>query len=455
MPEGGQNIQPMYPIIPDTTAAMAGWPTGGAAANTNSATPGAVGTDQYWLPIWSGEVLHAYDQYNIFEPMVTTETITSGTTKRFPITGTVGIKGVWSAGEELLGDTGISTPGYFDVSLDSRPMAAFFELDDIHLLLTQWDYRAELARQAGLALANTRDKQIACMIAQAAFTVARAPYGTALGGMNSSSYSGGIAMTPSAVFNNLGNRGTSVTDTDRANAALLLLRYIENYMVNLQEQDVTGGEVYCVVTPTAFHDIRALGIARDATALVGGAGRPFFGGVAEAGGLGTSLSNGLFGITDQLEYMGVKICKSNHLSQLQNATVFNSTSQNITPAAAGSGTGFSATTGLAINTSVIPMIHDLGDSKYNFQWAQGTEAAVTNFDGNGSGAVDAGDVLKPVKALIWQRNAVCSMRLQGMKVETVKDIRRGTNFTVASIMGGAGILRPELCAAIQGNYTVA
>lgn len=447
MPEDGLNIQPMYPIIPNTAAAMAGWPTGGAAANPTSATPGGVGTDQYWLPIWSGEVLHAYDQYNIFEPMVTTETITSGTTKRFPITGTVGVKGVWSAGEELLGDTGVSTPGYFDVSLDSRPMAAFFELDDIHLLLTQWDYRAELARQAGLALANTRDKQIACMIAQAAFTVARSPYSAALGGMNSSGYSG-IPMTPSAVFNNLGNRGTSVTDTDRANAALLLLRYIENYMVNLQEQDVTGGEVYCVVTPSAFHDIRSLGIARDSTALVGGAGRPFFGGVAEAGGLGTSLSNGLFGITDQLEYMGVKICKSNHLSQLDSTTVYNQAVTNVAKA------GFSTATGLALNTSTINKIHDLGDTKYNFQWFNPT-SAVADLITTGTGPVDAGDVFQPVKALIWQRNAVCSMRLQGMKVETVKDIRRGTNFTVASIMGGAGILRPELCAAIQGSYTVA
>jgi hypothetical protein len=40
-----------------------------------------------------------------------------------------------------------------------------------------------------------------------------------------------------------------------------------------------------------------------------------------------------------------------------------------------------------------------------------------------------------------------------MKVESTKDVRRGTFFTVSSIMAGAGILRPELCGAIQGNYT--
>jgi hypothetical protein len=99
--------------------------------------PNVSGTSNpdYWLPVWSGEVLNAYDQYNVFEPMVVTETIESGTTKRFPITGVVGHKGIWSAGEELVGDSGISTPGWFDISLDQRPMAAYFELDYIHLCL--------------------------------------------------------------------------------------------------------------------------------------------------------------------------------------------------------------------------------------------------------------------------------------------------------------------------------
>ena len=71
-----------------------------------------------------------------------------------------------------------------------------------------------------------------------------------------------------------------------------------------------------------------------------------------------------------------------------------------------------------------------------------------------NGTVATNDVLKPIKALIWQRSAVCSLRLQGMKVETVKDVRRGTFFTVSSVMAGAGILRPELCGAIQGQYTI-
>jgi hypothetical protein len=315
--ETGHNVDPIYPV----GTSVGSWPDGGSAASTTSIPSVSGASDpNYWLPIWSGEVINAYDSYNIFEPMVTTETITSGTTKRFPVTGTVGHIGKWNAGVELLGDSTISTPGWFDISLDERPMAAYFELDDIHLMLTQWDYRAELARQAGLQLSYTRDKQIACMIAKAAFVAARHPLnnirGNNLAGMNHADVN---ILPADSKFNLLGLRGA--TQTERTDAALLLLDYLERYMVRLSEIDATLGDVYCAVTPQAFHDIRALGIARDATGLVGGAGRPFFGGVAEAGGLGAPLTQNMFGITEALEYMGVKIVKSNHLEQLDHAKV--------------------------------------------------------------------------------------------------------------------------------------
>ena len=453
MPENINNLFPIdsgYPTINVGNASNMtghdGWPKGGQAASSNSIPSVSAANDpSYWLPIWSGEVINAYDQYNIFEPMVTTETIESGTTKRFPITGTVGHKGIWQAGEELLGNTGISTPGWFDVSLDQRPMAAFFELDDIHLMLTQWDYRAELARQAGLQLSYIRDKQIACMIAQAAFTPNRNPFSSDYAGMN---YGTNPFLTSNAAFNFLGLRGA--TSTQRTDAALLLLDYLERYMVRLSEIDATMGEVYCAVTPQAFHDIRALGIARDATGLVGGAGRPLFGGVAEAGGLGAPLTQNMFGITEVLEYMGVKIIKSNHLAQLDHA-VINSGLTNV------AANGLDLTTGQYSNNDEVNVIGDLGDPKYNFNWHGFHGANNDDFDDlvqiTSNGTVATGDVLKPIKALIWQKSAVCSLRLQGMKVETVKDVRRGTFFTVSSIMAGAGILRPELCGAIQGNYT--
>lgn len=452
----GANTSPIYPVGSSTNL----WPDGGSAASTTS-IPNVSGASDpnYWLPIWSGEVINAYDQYNMFEPMVTTETIESGTTKRFPITGTVGHIGVWNAGQELVGDSGTQNPGWFDVSLDQRPMAAFFELDDIHLMLTQWDYRAELARQAGLKLSYIRDKQIACMLAQAAFTANRSPFTAEYSGMN---HSTNQVLPPNAKFNMLGLRGAGASD--RTDAALLLLEYLERYMVRLSEIDATLDQVYCAVTPQAFHDIRALGIARVSGDLGGGAGRPFFGGVAEAGGLGVPLTQGTFGMTEVLEYMGVKIVKSNHLADLDHVIVKSGAVTDIT---SGVSSYNNISRGALSNTGVLAAgadtgaVVDLGDAKYDFNWHGYTTGGATNpntapvNDGRNLGTTVANNVLNPVKALIWQKSAVCSLRLQGMKVETVKDVRRGTFFTVSSIMAGAGILRPELCGAIQGNYTVA
>ena len=117
-------------------------------------TDSVAGADaKLWLPIWSGEVLHAYDEYRMFEPLVTNKTIASGRSMEFPITGTVDLKPAWGAGEYLHGDEN-SKAGNFAVTLDNRPMAAHFELDNVDLMITQWEYRQELARQAGLTLAN-------------------------------------------------------------------------------------------------------------------------------------------------------------------------------------------------------------------------------------------------------------------------------------------------------------
>ena len=106
------------------------------------ATPSTNATGgKLWLPIWSGEVLHAYDEYNVFEGLVDHKTITSGREMLFPRTGTVDLKAQWGAGEELVGGTDAKS-SQFAVTLDNRPMAAHFELDNVDMMITMWEYRA-------------------------------------------------------------------------------------------------------------------------------------------------------------------------------------------------------------------------------------------------------------------------------------------------------------------------
>lgn len=126
------------------------------------------GANKLWLSIWSGETIHAYDEYNMFESLVDSKTISSGVAMEFPITGTVALNAAWNAGVELVGSTTDSASSTIAIKLDKRPIAAHFEIDNVDLMQTQWEFRSELARQAGMALSNARDKQIAAYIARAA-----------------------------------------------------------------------------------------------------------------------------------------------------------------------------------------------------------------------------------------------------------------------------------------------
>jgi hypothetical protein len=347
-----------------------------------AAAGGAAGANKLWLPLWSGEVINAYDQYNVFENLITTKTLTGGYSYEFPVTGTVALNPSWNAGVELGG--GSSTSTTFKVNLDARPMAAHFETDNIDMLISQWDYRSELARQAGLTLANTRDRQIVSTLIAASVV---APLASDPRGFTASNF-----PAPAVVDTSTSAIGVAVSNCTEA-VALNILQAIENYLVFMQENDFPVQNVHCAVTPKVFQVIRALGIPRTDTKFTN---YPLFGASEEVGGLGAPLAVGMNAMMDSLDYMGVKIIKTNHIPRTD-----------LTAAS-------------------------IGMAKYNL-----TCNSVNIF------------------GMIFQPEAVAGLSLQGMKVDTVQDVRRNTQFTVASMLKGTGILRPELCQILVGTTSVA
>ena len=266
-----------------------------ALDNITPATPnqGIAGSNPFdiLLPTWSGEVLHSYDSYKMFEPLVTSRVISSGHELEIPVTGKVDVKEVWGRGEAIEGGGGPTSS--FKIGLDERPMAAHFELDRIDLMVQQFEYRSEMARQCGEALAKKRDAQIAQLLVKAA-----------------------VQSQSQAVLDTTGldsrYGGQVVTAADTASAdeagALAILAAIEADGVRLQELDVDPTGSVCAVSPAMFHAIRRLGVA-DAAADVG-VMQPMFGGVAEMGGMGAAPTQGL-SITDSLVYFGTKLMPTN------------------------------------------------------------------------------------------------------------------------------------------------
>ena len=369
-----------------------------ATSGENAANKGKL-----WLPIWAGEIINAYDEYNMFEPLVKSRTIASGTTIEFPITGTVDLNPSWDAGEELVGGAD-STATTFQVRLDKRPMAAHFEIDNVDLMLTQWEFRSELARQAAMTLSNTRDKQLYSYLCRAAVTDQTVLDKSHVRmDMNLDTALYGETATNTLKLHAWGSSGAAAAD--RATGALSALEQIEKYIVFLQENNVPYDRLYMAISPQCFMDIRALGVARIATDLNSGGRQAYFGGNTEGGqatGLGDGYKNGYGQIHDSLEYMGCTIIKTNHGSdQLRNTKA--------------------GTT--------------LGEAKYNLDFAMGA-----------TGSDEAG-IINGVRAVMWTPEAIAGIRLQGLKVDTVDDVRRNTTFSVASMMSGTGVLKPE-CAAI-------
>ena len=341
---------------------------------TDGPSGGAAGANKLWLPLWSGEVINAYDQFNIFENLISSKSLSGGFSYEFPVTGLVSLNASWDAGEELVGGDSSSTT--FKVNLDKRPMAAHFETDNVDLLITQWDYRSELARQAGLTLSSTRDKQIvsALIAASVAAPLASDPRGLGVSNFPAPAI---VSTSTSAI----GVAVSACTET----VALAILQAVENYLVTMQENDYPVQNVMCAVPPKVFQVIRALGIPRATNAF---ANQPLFTG-NEIYGAGSSINTGMNSLSDSLDYMGVKIVKTNHIPR---ATVA------------------------------------AGQAKYNLT----------------CGTVD-------IFGIIFQKEAVAGLSLMGMKVDSIQDIRRNTQFTVASMLKGTGILRPELCQIMVGT----
>ena len=383
--------------------------TEATAAVAQVGVDAAIGDMNLWLNTWAGEVLHSYDAYNVFEGLVDQRSIDNGTTIEFPVTGTIALESAWESGEELSG--GGSTTSTFTISLDRRPIAAHFELDNIDVMREQFEFRSELARQAGLTLANERDRQLARLLHGCSIEGSRVHNrqgetpSASLDG--SGEFQGMDTRYTGRIYNPAGaTDGTAdFEDLSGEKQGLFVLAAIEREMVKYKELDIPDTGMVCVIAPDVFNEIRRLGIASVSHTSPNGVGNAA-GSLFSQGGYSDPLFMGIAQATSMsstLDYMGCTIMASNHIAQ----DAANYTS---------------------------------GDANYQIA----NNAFITTADDDGAAAA----LQNNFKGAIFSRGAVASIRKQGLKVDTVEDVRRNTVFTVASTYMGGGILRPELCASI-------
>lgn len=136
-------------------------------------------TDALFLKVFSGEVLAAFDETNVMQDKQVIRSIASGKSAQFPATWKVAA-GYHTPGAEIVGQT--SNQNERIINIDNLLLASIF-IANIDEALNHYEVRSEYARQCGLALANTWDKnslQVGVLAARASATITGGFGGTSL-----------------------------------------------------------------------------------------------------------------------------------------------------------------------------------------------------------------------------------------------------------------------------------
>ena len=123
------------------------------------------GYDALFLKVFSGEVLTAFSENNVFnERMQTVRTITSGKSAQFPVLGTA-TAAYHTVGTPLVGANQIKANEKI-ISIDDLLISQAF-ITDLDELKNHYDVRATYAQELGKALARRYDQNVAKVIANA------------------------------------------------------------------------------------------------------------------------------------------------------------------------------------------------------------------------------------------------------------------------------------------------
>lgn len=140
----------------------------------------ATGDDRaLFLKLFAGEVLTAFEKKNVFMPLHRVRTISKGKSAQFPLTG-YATASYHSPGALIEGQK--IKHGERVVTVDDLLIAPTF-IANIDEAMTHFDVRSIYSKECGNALANMADRNIARIVAKAAFidnsTKAAAEFGAA------------------------------------------------------------------------------------------------------------------------------------------------------------------------------------------------------------------------------------------------------------------------------------
>lgn len=251
-----------------------------------------------WLPVYGGEVITAFEEFNTFIPKVNFKTLSSGNTMKFPAIWKIGSE-YHEAGTELLG-LDVDTKEY-SIALDDRPLVAHFEVDDIDASMAHYDARTELSRETGRELARQMDRKIAALLINAARTAADS-------GTNAFPIGNAIGAGPGYNVDLLLTNGNTPTEAKGA----ALIEIITAINQKMDQLDIPTSERCAVVNIPLYYSLRTLGLPSVASTTVSNNAAGGLWGRNDVRTGGPGLGDGQ-GYMNPINVLGTPVYCSNHI----------------------------------------------------------------------------------------------------------------------------------------------
>ena len=398
----------------------------------NAASSGDGRGRQLFLKLYAGEVLTAFQSKNIMMPLHRVRTISKGKSAQFPMTGKYRDAGYHTPGKEIVPTA--SKQGERIVSIDDLLVNAQF-IPNIDEAMSHYDVRSIYTQEAGFGLSKVADQNILRLAIKAALCESSAMATLTTGAPMIQEYT---AFADEDFTSNVVIGATSGASSDIASSRdpKAIAQAIMDAKRILSNADVPG-EPFVVLNNDTYFDMFKVSGTSNLNDLV------IFN--RDLGGTGSVAS----GTVPQI--LGMPVYVTNHLGSFAVGTNTWSTSLWTMSGDVGQSKTGTATWGseqpLAAESNRATQ-YDTGSTNHA-AWT--TE--VTNNNATASTRITAkiSAVANRVIGLVMTMDAVATVKLMDLSVESEYQINRQGTLMVSKYAMGHNVLRPACAVAlIQG-----
>ena len=367
-------------------------------------------TRELFLKLYAGEVLTAFQTRNVMMPIHRVRTISKGKSAQFPMTGKFRNASYHTPGNEITPAT--TKQAERIVSIDDLLINAQF-IPNIDEAMTHYDIRSIYTQEAGYALAKVADQNILRTAIKSGLCDNANVAGTSGMIQQFDAFDDEDFTDNVFIGGATGSAASAVTDPKELAQAIIEAKRV------LENKAVPGDPVVVLPTDLYFNMFKVNGTTPLNDLVIFN---------RDIGGTGSPLSGNVPSI------MGMPLVVTPHLGSFSGSTF----TSNLFTQAGGAGTALATTDADPLS----------GESGRNGQYNVPSTSVATG----SMGTDNLSDLALRVVGMVMTQDAVATVKLMDLSVESEYQIIRQGTLTVSKYAMGHNVLRPAACVLLlQGT----